>query len=385
MKRREPILLQGNSADFIVVDGMFQESCDDVTEYEYITTEEECKEAMQYLYENNTVVLRNNIDESGSDQNSRWAIFNNTSARPLGCYYYPAGKKVIHPANMCESGSCKPNQIPHDDVNGRVKRASESKLNRKQVCVRLGRAPAEIQDAAQPVEIQDAQPAEIQAVEIQDAQPAEIQDAQPVEIQDAQPVEIQDAQPAEIQDAQPAETTQQEIAIDTVAPTIVPFCQWNRGTIQGEKIVTDMNVYMCPEGTTIYCPDEYSIDDENITTSCIWEQSTDAPLTPPPEPKCQPNEARTVYIAKCQPADITTEKCKDNIPCQMDGKDCFCPEGSETLEVTCNATDKSIVNVPGRLDCGEYGTGYELTCPDGYLLNKTTQLCEKVAIQLQSL
>ena len=347
MKRREPILLQGNSADFIVVDGMFQESCDDVAEYEYITTEEECKEAMQYLYENNTVVLRNNIDESGSDQNSRWVIFNNTSARPLGCYYYPAGKKVIHPANMCESGSCKPNQIPHD-VNGRVKRASESKLNRKQVCVRLGRAPAEIQDA-QPVEIQDA------------------------------------AQPAEIQDAQPAETTQQEIAIDTVAPTIVPFCQWNRGTIQGEKIVTDMNVYMCPEGTTIYCPDEYSIDDENITTSCIWEQSTDAPLTPPPEPKCQPNEARTVYIAKCQPADITTEKCKDNIPCQMDGKDCFCPKGSETLEVTCNATDKSIINVPGRLDCGEYGTGYELTCPDGYLLNKTTQLCEKVAIQLQSL
>ena len=92
-----------------------------------------------------------------------------------------------------------------------------------------------------------------------------------------------------------------------------------------------------------------------------------------------------MYIAECQPTDITTEKCKDDIPCQMDGKNCFCPDGVEKIEVTCNATEESINNVAGMLDCGEYGTGYQLTCPDGYLLNKTSQLCEKIAIQLQSL
>ena len=374
MMRREPILLQGQS-DFMVVDGMFDVSCNDVPGYEFLKTEAECKEAMEYLYDNSIISLNDNIDETGQSLNSRWSVFSNTSARPLGCYYYPAGKKVIHPSNMCESGSCVGNQIAHDDADGKVKQAAKSKLNRKQICVlssyQFGQG---LQPLTQPETQPETQPAATQPAATQPAatQPAE---TQPAETQPAP------TQPAPTQPAATQPASQEKIVIDTVAPTIVPFCQWNRGTIQGEKIITEKNVYLCPEGTTIYCPDEYSVDDEKFTTTCVWEKDTAAPFDQPPEPKCQPNEARTVYISECQPTDITTEKCKDDIPCQMDGKNCFCPENVEKIEVTCNATEESINNVSGTLDCGEYGTEYQLTCPDGYLLNKTTQLCEKIALQ----
>ena len=378
MTSRKPILLQGQS-DFMVVDGMFKVSCDDVPGYDFIKTEEECKEAMNYLYENQTITLNDNIDETGANQNSRWSVFNNTSARPLGCYYYPAGKKVIHPVNMCVSDSCEGAQIAHDDFRGRVKQQSKSRLNRKQICVLMNR----VKNTAPPPAPQEEEVAPPSPVETtpQETQPETQQPPQETQPETQQPPQEETSQ----QSQQPKTAKQEKIVVDTVAPTIVPFCQWNRGTIQGEKIFTEKNVYLCPEGTTIYCPDEYAVDDEKITTECIWEKETTAPFDQPPPPKCQPNEARTVYIAECQPTDITTEKCKDDIPCQMDGKNCFCPDGVEKIEVTCNATEESINNVTGMLDCGEYGTGYQLTCPDGYLLNKTSQLCEKIAIQLQSL
>ena len=340
---RDPVQLQA-VAKFRMVDGDTELSCDDLPGYDFILTEEECKEAMEYMRSNNTVPLSPAYDPLGIGA-GRWRVLATDADRPLGCYYFPAGDKVIHPSNMCKTGSCAAGERAHD-IGGTVKTSALSSNRRKQICVSLA-------SKAPPTDTTTPTPTDTTTTTPTDTTPT---------------------------------TPPNDIVIDTVAPTVVPFCQWNRGTIKGDKIVTEKKVFSCPETTTIYCPDGYTVDDMTFTTGCEWkDQNTPAPLANAPEPKCQPNVARTVYKDACQPTDITTEKCAGDIPCEMKGDSCFCPDGIEKIEVTCNATEETINNVTGRLECGEYGVEYELTCPDGYLLNKGTQLCEKIATRLQSL
>ncbi len=155
--------------------------------------------------------------------------------------------------------------------------------------------------------------------------------------------------------------------------------------------MVEKRVYKCPEGTTVSCPGEYSVDSADLTTGCLWSDETDPPLLQEPLPMCQPNEARTVYISDCLDTEVTIETCENDVLCEVVkgsivegsivegnvGADCKCPDGVGATEVRCSVVDESVTNVKGYIECVGYGAGYMLACPDAYLLNEITQLCEQ--------
>ena len=161
-----------------------------------------------------------------------------------------------------------------------------------------------------------------------------------------------------------------------VKPEVIPFCQRRTGINVGQAIVIETKIYICPEGASVVCEDGYEVDDEKFVTSCKWTKDSPQPLPSPPTPVCRPDIAKTVSIDKCQPHEVTKEVCMDEIQCEIDGENCFCPGEVEVIEIICSGHRKIEEDIQGDLNCGEYGAAFELTCPDNYILNSITQLCE---------
>ena len=161
-----------------------------------------------------------------------------------------------------------------------------------------------------------------------------------------------------------------------VKPEVVPFCLRRTGTNVGQAIIIETKIYICPDGARVTCEDGYEVDDESIVTSCKWNKETPPPLPVPPTPVCRPDIAKIVDIKKCQPHEVTKEVCVDEIPCNRDGENCLCPEEVEVKEIICSGHRKVEEDIRGELNCGEYGAAYQLSCPENYILNPITQLCE---------
>ena len=334
-------LQQERVGDYRVADYSREEySCQDMQGYDFIRSETECEEAEKYLQSRNILELDSYKDESGGSV-GRWFVFNNITERPYGCYYFPrqGGKgKIVHPKNMC--------------------------LGTREQCTGIGQV-AYYQNNG------NIKPVAMQSAHLQICKKT---------------VALQQDQD---QDAETSVQTSVQTGVQTgvqtsVRPTIVPFCQLNKGTRRGENIQKTSLVYKCPAGSSIICPVGFSVDNDKITTKCVWADSTTQPPTKIPEPGCKPDTAKTVYAAKCLPNEVTEHTCATGTCVQQAGThgDCTCAQGVEITEISCRAFEEVTEEEVGLMTCGEYGTGYQLACPDGYTLNETTQMCDEDSVQL---
>ena len=155
----------------------------------------------------------------------------------------------------------------------------------------------------------------------------------------------------------------------TVLPaTKVPFCSIEKPAGTGEPFVLDTIAYTCPSMTTVQCPAGFSTEvKEEQVVGCLWNGVGSTPLAIP-EPVCQPNVQQTVF-EKCLPNEIRTEICDVGSCMLQESGNCLC--SGTIISAKCSAIVQSeeAVEKEARLDCGLYGTGYELTCPDGYILD----------------
>lgn len=167
-----------------------------------------------------------------------------------------------------------------------------------------------------------------------------------------------------------------------VKPIVAPLCILKKGTTKGETIVTNVQTYTCPEGTSIYCSNEFSLKkDGDLIIGCEWALDSAQPEGDIPLPMCKPNEARTIYTNTCQENEITEQIC-DTGECVRQGgplTDCLCPNENDISEIICRLVDdRAAGETIGTMNCEDYGVGYEVGCPDGYTLNGTGDMCNLI-------
>jgi len=172
-----------------------------------------------------------------------------------------------------------------------------------------------------------------------------------------------------------------------IAPLVTPLCLLKKGTTKGDTI-TNVESYTCPENSTAFCPGGFTLKTDNgLYIGCEWvDQTTQQPVAPAPGivaplPNCKPNEARTIYTNSCLPGEITEQICGEGDCVRQNGpiSDCFCPDKNNISEVICRLLDDNQGSQhSGVMNCKEYGTGYEVGCPDGYELNDTADLCKLI-------
>ena len=167
-----------------------------------------------------------------------------------------------------------------------------------------------------------------------------------------------------------------------VKPIVAPLCILKKGTTKGETIVTNVQTYTCPEGTSIYCSNEFSLQkDGELTIGCEWKMDTPQPEGEIPLPMCKPNEARTIYTNTCKENEITEQICDTGECVRQAGplSDCLCPNENDISEIICRLVDdRESGETTGMMNCEEYGAGYEVGCPDGYTLNDTGDMCNLI-------
>ena len=120
----------------------------------------------------------------------------------------------------------------------------------------------------------------------------------------------------------------------------------------------------------MYCPDNFDLDEHN--TGCIWKKDGTAPQSTP-NPQCKPNVAKTVAIEECLPNEVTEQLCqaKDGMIafCRRNDptdetSDCLCGPDEEVKEITCRKKTDLSEEENAEMSCGDYGTDYQLACPD---------------------
>ena len=311
-------------------------SCNDLDDYTFIETEQECENALDWYYKQNTIDLNINKDVNGGSS-GRWFVWNNSTPRPYGCYYYPAGKKVVHPKNTTDKtfGSSNP-------------KSSSATNNRHQICVLLDKLPEEKKE--------DTPEAKTEKDTTKDTAKDTTKNT---------------------------EAKKEEQKAKIIQPILVPFCQLNKSTSRGEDILITKNVYTCPEGSTLYCPDKFDLDDHD--TGCVWKKGGSVPEKIP-TPQCKPDVAKTVAIEECLPNEVTEQLCQTKSGmiafCQRSDpsditSDCLCAPDQEVKEITCRRKTDLSEEENAEMSCGDYGTDYQLACPDGYILN-SDYLCELI-------
>ena len=168
-----------------------------------------------------------------------------------------------------------------------------------------------------------------------------------------------------------------------VKPIVAPLCILKKGTTKGETIITNIQSYTCPEGTTIYCPNDFTIKtDSGLNVGCEWTLETDQPNVATPTPNCKPNEARTIITNTCMANEITEQTCTEGQCIRQDGplSDCLCADPNFVVETVCRLLDdRAGGELIGTMNCEDYGVGYEVGCPDGYVLNSAGDMCNFIS------
>lgn len=409
----KPIRLQQEgSLDFVIVDHDQSEySCEDVPGYEFIESMDECKEAEEYIYTKQGEFSNINLDSYKDPKGGsigRWFIFNNLTERPYGCYYFPRNDKngkIVHPKNMCknpEDDRCKePGQISYYTSDGSIKVQAKQPTHR-QICKKA--TQMQQTDTCSWSEVRNKSLTNSNRIEMFQGLSADqcktrCQD-NPVctslysnnqacvlfndKVSNPSATSIS-AQGNTYECVERGYKNTKKASGGSVKPRVVPFCQLNKGTLRGENIQRTSQVYKCPEGSSILCPNGFEVDDAKNTTACVWkDRSRPPPSSAPPEPICKPDVAKTVYTAKCLPNEVTEQTCSKGVCIRQGGpeSDCLCPDGVEVTEISCRAFENIVEEETATMNCGEYGSGYQLACPEGYTLNPTTQLCDEDSVLL---
>ena len=154
---------------------------------------------------------------------------------------------------------------------------------------------------------------------------------------------------------------------ETVEPTVTPFCKMTKTPKQGPEIVENLEVFTCPEGSTIQCPESLF---ELVGQECRTKLGASCTTEPCPVPTCRPNVQREVFNP-CANNEWRKETCASG-SCVGDN-DCICPDGVDVTEVMCE-TKQTRTDKQGTMTCE---SGYTLFCPDGYILNTSTTMCER--------
>ena len=153
------------------------------------------------------------------------------------------------------------------------------------------------------------------------------------------------------------------VAPGVLPATRVPYCRIDQGVLEGQDVVVTEFVFMCPEGSTIFCPEGSSLD--QYGTNCVSPSGT------PPNPLCRPDETRIEFTGECKAGQIIEEICKNNIQCVQNGDNCICPNENDIKSRTCRTKIVQKEEKSGIFDCGQY----TLACPDGYTLDNSTKMC----------
>ena len=249
-------------------------------------------------------------------------------------------------------------------------RQEQEKMKQQQI---IGAAVAQ---AAQ----QAAQQAVTQAVAVT---PPIQQQPQPLQEQIIGAAVAQAAQQAAQQAVTQAVTQPTQPKPLQVKPIVAPLCILKKGTTKGETIITNIQSYTCPEGTTIYCPNDFTIKtDSGLNVGCEWTLETDQPNVATPTPNCKPNEARTIITNTCMANEITEQTCTEGQCIRQDGplSDCLCADPNFVVETVCRLLDdRAGGELIGTMNCEDYGVGYEVGCPDGYVLNSAGDMCNFIS------
>ena len=154
-----------------------------------------------------------------------------------------------------------------------------------------------------------------------------------------------------------------DVPAGTLPATRIPYCRIDQGVLEGQDVVITEYAFICPIGSTIFCPTGSSLD--QFGTNCVSPSGT------PPNPLCRPDETRIEFTGECSADQIIEEVCKNNIQCVTNGDNCLCPNESDIASRTCRNKIIKKEEKTGVFDCGEY----TLACPDGYTLDNSSKLC----------
>ena len=161
----------------------------------------------------------------------------------------------------------------------------------------------------------------------------------------------------------PVVVTPEETQPGVLPATRIPYCRIDQGVLQGEDKVVTEYLFMCPVGSTIFCPEGSSLD--QFGSNCVSPSGT------PPNPLCRPDETRIEFTGECGVDQIIEEVCKNNISCVQSGDNCICPNENDIQTRTCRTKIVETEEKTGVFDCGQY----TLACPDGYTLDNSSKLC----------
>jgi hypothetical protein len=154
-----------------------------------------------------------------------------------------------------------------------------------------------------------------------------------------------------------------EIQPSVLPATRVPYCRIDKGVLQGQDVVVTEYAFMCPVGSTIFCPEGSSLD--QFLSNCVSPSGT------PPDPLCRPDETKIEFTGECAPGQIIEELCKNNTQCVQNGDDCICSNENDIQSRTCRTKIVEKEEKSGVFDCGQY----TLACPGGYTLDNSSKMC----------
>lgn len=307
--------------EYILLNGLNGKTCDDIQNYDFIPCEnencvEECTKAYNYLSQQNI-----NVRPTSSQEVIH--SFSNPSPRPYGCYYFLPLKKVVFPTNTTKTNGIKSDKF------------------KQQICKRIN---------------------------LERELNTPIDNTITYGVSDS-PNPNADSL---LQDTQENTTTQSEQNTNTqeliVPARKIPFCRIDKDVEQGQDIVVTQEIYVCPSGSSIFCPTNYAFK-ENI--GCEWSSSDPEPQNEAPVPLCKPSETKVVITSVCANEELTEEECEGTSCIKDVNENCFCPEGVNITKRTCRKKIKQTEERVGVFDCGQY----TLACPENYTLDNNTKYC----------
>jgi hypothetical protein len=212
---------------------------------------------------------------------------------------------------------------------------------------------------------QQAQLRAQQQAQIREQQQAQIRAQQQAQIRAQQQAQLRAQQQARERDREAREREAQQPG--AIQPTVTPFCKLTKTPKQGPEIVENLEVYTCPEGSTIECPDSLF---ELVGQECRTKLGGTCNTDPCPVPTCRPNIYREVFDP-CEDNEWRKESCSSG-SC-VGENDCSCPDGIDITDVMCE-TKQTRTDKQGTMTCEG---GYTLFCPDGYALDESTSMCQR--------
>ena len=317
--KMKEIYQENENNEYILLNGINGKTCNDISGYDFIPCEnnncaEECTKAFDYLLEQNV-----NVRANSSTQ--KIYSFPNSSARPYGCYYFAPMKKVVYPVNSTKTTS------------------GNSDKFKQQICKRI--SLERLSESSIPTDNSITYGA------------SDSPQSDPPAMQD-----IQQNIPSNDQNIQ-----------ETIVPARkIPFCRIDRDVEKGQDIIVTQDIYVCPSGSSLFCPTNYSVK-ENI--GCVWSSSEPEPSTAPPVPSCKPSESKVIITSVCGDEEVTEEEC-EGTSCVTDlNENCLCPTGTNITKRTCRKKMVQTIELVGVFDCGQY----TLACPENYTLDNNTKYC----------